>query len=320
MSVGSVLIKAASNVKFFGIKNAPELLLGGAIIAGGAALYFAGKNTISAQEVIARHKEKMDEIQEAIEVADEGEFTEKDVKINKVRVWANTIWELSKCYAPTIIFVLLTLTLVLTSHGILKHRNIVLATTLAGVREAFNDYRSRVVRDLGQEYDEHFLYDTQEVEKEITVIDEKTGKEKTKKIKVKQPTKVSDYARFYDESCKGWSKDGGANYNFVRAKMVSLQDKLVAQGFLFLNDVYTALGMDITVKGQSAGWIYDPNDKRNTLLGFKGFDSFGCGFDLSERVADFMNGNERNCLIDFENLRDDILTDLPRVNSKVATI
>lgn len=318
MNAKLALAKFVGTTKLWGIKNAPEILLVGAIGAGAAGLYFACKGTVDAKDVIARHKERIAEIHEAEEIADPGEFTERDVKVNMVRAYGQTAWELFKVYAPAIIFEVLSLVLVLKSHGILRQRNLVLATTLAAVRASFDEYRGRVVKEMGTEADEHFLYDTVEQEREVKVVDEKTGKEKTKKEKVKMPTKPSVYSRFYDESCDDWVKNGSANYNFVRAKMITLQDKLVSQGYLFLNDVYKALGMKITIAGQSAGWIFDHSDAANTLLGFKGFDSFGDGTHLSENVREFMNGEERNCLIDFVNLKDDILTDLPRVNGDVA--
>lgn len=320
MSAVSVLTKAAGAIKFWGIKNAPELLLAGGFAAGAAALYFTGKGTISAKEVIERHKEGMDEIQEAIEVADEGEFTERDVKINKIKVYGNTAWEMFKVYAPAIIFVTLSVACILASHGILKKRNVILATTLSGVRAAFEEYRGRVRDELGEEKDEHFLYATEDREIETEVVDEETGKTKKKKEKYKSPTKISQYARFYDETAKQWTKDGGANYNFVRAKMITLQDKLVAERHLFLNDVYKALGLPITIAGQSAGWIYDPNDRNNTLIAFKGFDGLGSGYNLSGNVRAFMNGAERNCLIDFVNIKDNILVDLPRVDTEIAPV
>ena len=102
--------------------------------------------------------------------------------------------------------------------------------------------------------------------------------------------------------------------------MLYLQQKLIANGYLFLNDVYKELGLPISIAGQSAGWLYDYDNKDKTIIYFDGFDINGNEFNLSEYVRAFKNGYERNCLLNFMNIRDDILTDLPRIDSTVAAV
>ena len=68
-------------------------------------------------------------------------------------------------------------------------------------------------------------------------------------------------------------------------------EKLKAQGYLFLNDVYDMLGMRRTKYGQVVGWIYDENN----TIGDNCVD-----FDLfSSRNENFINGNETSVLLDF---------------------
>ena len=167
--------------------------------------------------------------------------------------------------------------------------------------------------------DQHFLYDTVEKVVEHEEVDDK-GKKKVTKEVYQAPKVTSAYSRFFDENSKNWEKDGSANYFFVMSQMKHLQNKLIANGYLFLNDVYKALGLPITIAGQSAGWIYDYNDRENTLMYFDGFDIDGNELNLSGAVRALMNGYERNVLINFMNIRDDILTDLPRVDSDIDTI
>lgn len=318
-NLGNAFTRFVGKTKLFTIKNAPELLLAGGFITGAAALYFVAKNTISAKEVIERHKSDIAEIHEAIEVADEGEFPPEAVRVNIARTYGKTAWELFKVYAPTIIFVTLSVSCFLASHGLLKRRNVILATTLAGVRGAFEEYRGRVRNDLGDEMEEHFMYGT-----EVRTIEheEVTDEGKTKKVKEKVniATNASLYSRFFDEANDDYTKEPGANYIHVRNVMFDMQRRLVRDGHLFLNDVYKALRLPITVAGQSAGWVYDYDNRDKTLIFFKGFDINGNEENLSDSVRAFKNGYERNCLIDFANIRDDILTDLPRHDSKVAPV
>ena len=321
MDVKNTLTRTAGKVKLWGIKRSPEILLAAGIISGTAALVFAVKETLKAEEVLDNHNKKIDEIRGALELAETSEeeidYTDEDAKKDKVKAYVQTGWEFAKLYTPTFILAGLSLTCILTSHGIMRKRNLALAASLSLVQKAFDEYRGRVVRDLGPNMDEHFLYDTIEQVSEKEVTDD-NGKTKKVKEKYNVPTKTSVYSRFFDEANDNFEKDGCANYRFVRGQMIYLQKKLIANGYLFLNDVYKALGFPITVAGQSAGWIYDYNNRASTLIGFK-------GFNIDEalnapNVMAFMNGYERCCLIDFENIRNDILTDIQLVDSSIDAI
>ena len=316
MEVKTQLTRTAGKVKLSCIKHSPEILLAVGIISGAAALVCAVKETLKAEEILDSHATKMDEIRGALDLAatseDPVDYTEDDAKKDKVKAYMQTGWEFAKLYAPTALFAGLSLTCILTSHGIMRKRNVALAASLATVRTAFDEYRSRVVRDLGSEMDQKFLYETKEREIEI-----QDGK-KTKKETYTVPTISNAYSRFFDESNPNWEKDGSANYIFVRSQMLYLQNKLIKQGYLFLNDAYKILDMPITVAGQSAGWIYDFNNRDNTIIKFEGFGEHE--IDNSAAVRALMNGYERNVLINFMNLRDDILTDLPRVDSTIDAV
>lgn len=317
MEVKNSLTRAAGKTKLTLTKYSPEILLAAGIISGAAALVTAIKSTLKAEEVLDEHEKKMDEICGALFLAgqeneDPIDYTEEDAKKDKVKAYMQTGWEFAKLYAPTIALAGVSLTCILTSHGIMRKRNVALAATLATVRTAFDEYRGRVVRDLGKDMDEHFLYET--VEKEAIVQDGK----KTKKEKYQVPTVSNAYSRFFDESNPNWEKDGSANYFFVRSQMLYLQNKLISKGYLFLNDVYKTLDIPITVAGQSAGWIYDYNNKENTMIRFAGFGEDEV--NNSGAVRALMNGYERNVLLNFENIRDDILTDLPRIDSSIDVI
>ena len=224
-----------------------------------------------------------------------------------------------KIYAPAIGFGALSIACILTSHGIMRKRNLALAASLATVRTAYDEYRSRVVRDLGKEMDEHFLYDTVEEVRETEVTDEETGKTKKKKEKVQTKTKTNAYSRFFDEANDNWTKDGSANYFFLRGQLNYLQNKLISDGYLFLNDAYKALGFPITIAGQTAGWVYDYGNEANSIISIDGFeDRFG--HEMSDDAYSFMNGFERNFLINFGNLKDTIIDDLPRIDGEIMAI
>ena len=76
---------------------------------------------------------------------------------------------------------------------------------------------------------------------------------------------------------------------FLRRQQEYFNDKLKAQGYLFLNEVYESLGFQKTKAGQMVGWTYDeehPNG--DNFVDFGIYDS-----------ASFVNGYERSIILDF---------------------
>lgn len=102
---------------------------------------------------------------------------------------------------------------------------------------------------------------------------------------------LSPYARFFNSSCPGWSKDPEMNKLFLKQIENYMNEKLRAQGYLFLNEVYDQLGMARSKLGQVVGWIYNPENP----IGDNYVD-----FDIySDRNQDFVNGIETDALLDF---------------------
>lgn len=303
-------------------KKSPEILLAAGILTGAAALVCAITETLKADTVIDEHREMMDKIEEAVDLAeseDDVDYSIEDEKRDKFKAYVKTGWSFAKLYAPTIILSAVSITCILTSHGIMRKRNVALAATLATVRTAYDEYRSRVVRDLGADMDRHFLYDTVDEERTREVTDSK-GKVKEVKETISKPQFANAYSRIFD-NCNvpdQWEKSGSANYIFIRSQMIYLQKKLIRDGYLFLNDVYKCLGFPITLAGQTAGWIYDYNNRDNTLISFEGFGEEE--INNSPEVRDLMNGYENSIILNFLNIKDDILTDIPRVDSRVDVI
>lgn len=313
------LTRGFGKAKFTAIKYSPEILLASGIISGAACVFFACKGTLKASGIVEEHEKMVNDIHEALEIADEGEYTKEDAKKEMVVAYTKTGVSFVKTYAPAIIFGTLSMACILSSHGIMKKRNVALAASLATVRTAFEEYRGRVVRDLGKEMDKHFLYDTVEEVREKEVVTE-DGKKKKIKEKVVKAMYANAYSRIFD-NCNApdeFQKDGAANYIFIRSQMLNLQDKLVSRGYLFLNEVYDKLGFPITIAGQSAGWIYDYNNRENTCFAIEGFDVNE--INNSQAVRDLMNGYENSIILNFLNIQDNILVDIPRVDSNVAAI
>ena len=339
--------RCAGRVKLSAKKNAPEILLVTGILAGIATVVVACKETVKAADVVEQFKEDVADTKEAKRIHDMGgvietdngdvirseaadNFDDKAYRVNMFRAYRDLTWGLTKTYAPAIGLGIISLSCILSSHGILKKRELAAVATSTALRQAFDEYRARVRSEIGEDLEkdiyngriERTFMGPATVDKDGNVTDDNVNT-------YKLATRGSVYSRFYDESVEDWKKDGRLNWESLVSDMKYLNYKLIADGHLFLNDVYKQLGFPITCQGQMAGWLYDPNDPDNTLFKFMGMESIEISHDgtilvvpghIDDDWRALMNDFEKTILIDFVNIRENILEDLPRIDGKVAVI
>lgn len=71
-------------------------------------------------------------------------------------------------------------------------------------------------------------------------------------------TPTSDvFVRFFEDN-KHWSDNPEYNRLFIQTQFNWLNDLLQARGYVFINDVYDALGVEKTQYGQLHGWKKGP--------------------------------------------------------------
>lgn len=123
--------------------------------------------------------------------------------------------------------------------------------------------------------------DGQEVLNEVKDIDKKGT----------DVTNVSQYARYFNETCPAWTNDSEYNFMYLKIQQQYANDRLRVRGYLFLNDVYEMLGMPRTKAGQVVGWVYNEKNPRGD-----NYIDFGL-YNLGNE--NFVNGYERSILLDF---------------------
>ena len=284
------LIKARFQVK----KHSPEILVVVGVAGVVTSTVMACKATTKAGDILEEHKNQMNAIDQVVKM-DRDDYTEEDHKKDTTIVYTQTAIKFVKLYSPSIMIGVLSLGCIIYSHNILTKRNAALAAAYATVDRGFKEYRGRVVERFGKELDHELRYNIKAQEFEKTEVDKK-GNEKVVKetVNVADPNLYSDYARFFDDGCNGWSKDPEQNLTFLKCQQAYANEKLKAKGYLFLNDVYKMLGIPATKAGQIVGWIYD---EKNPIG--DNFVDFGL-YDMNKPVVrDFVNGYERTILLDF---------------------
>lgn len=281
-------------------KYSPEILAVSGVIGIVTSAVMACKATTKVSAILEESKATIDAIhdcQENPELVEEGKYTDDDAKKDLAITYVQTGVKLVKLYAPSVILGTLSITAMLASNDILRKRNAALAAAYATIDGSFKKYRERVIERFGETVDKELKYGVKKQKIEEIVKDPETGKEKKAKKTVEVVDGIdgySEYARFFDDGCKGWEKDAESNLLFLRAQQQYANDLLVSRGYLFLNEVYNMLGIQITKAGQVVGWVYDPENKN-----LNNWVDFGI-YDVNKpKARDFVNGLERTILLDF---------------------
>lgn len=295
------LIKSATlainRVGFKLQKKSPELLVAAGVVGVVVSAVMACKATTKASEIVDATNDTLAEIRGAAEngVTKAGKtYSADDKKKDLTIAYAHAGMMYAKLYGPSVVMGACSIACILTSHHILKKRNIALAAAYTTLDKSFKDYRGRVVERFGEQVEKELRYGVKAKEVETTVVDEK-GKEKkikeTKNVAANgwDPSQYSPYARFFDESHPMWMKDPEQARFLLRALQAQANDRLRARGHLFLNEVYELLKFPLTDYGQNVGWIYDiKNPKGDNFVDF-GIFEVRCESE-SEFGGDYIDG------------------------------
>ena len=278
-------------------QHSPEILLGVGIVAGVATIITACKATTKVSAILDKTKKTVEDIHHVLDNQEEygDQYTPEDGKKDLAIAYVQTGYELAKVYAPAVLLGTTSLVCILASHNIIHKRNIALTAAYAAMDSSFKEYRNRVVERFGKELDKELKYNIKAQEIEETVVNE-DGTETTvkKTVSVVNPNDVSEFARFFDETCMYWDRNAEYNRMFLKRTEDHFNDLLRTRGHVFLNEVYDALGMQRSQAGQIVGWVYDENDP-----GRDNFIDFGIIDLYNERKRAFVNGYEKSILLDF---------------------
>lgn len=300
MKVKEIINSVSYNAHRIGFKikkASPEIMVVAGVVGVVASTVMACKATTKVNDILEETRKQVDDVHNVLDsdIITEEEYTNDDAKKDLAIIYTQTGVKLIKLYAPSVIVGALSITGILASHKILKKRNVALTAAYATIDRSFKEYRGRVVERFGKELDRELRYNIKAQEIEEKTVD-KDGNETIEKktVSVVDPNMYSDYARIFDNGSMGWTKDPEYNLMFLKLQQNQANDRLRAQGYLFLNDVYDMLGIPRTKAGQIVGWIYD---KENPVG--DNFVDFGIYDIYNEKACDFVNGRERSIVLDF---------------------
>lgn len=293
--------RAFHSVGFKIKKHSPEILIVTGIVGVVTSAVMACKATTKVNAVIEKGKAEINDVHDKVADVEAGiipveEYTPDVQRKELTAAYVKTGVELVKLYAPAVTIGALSLTAIISSNNILRKRNVALAAAYASTDKLFKEYRGRVVDRFGKEIDRELRYNikTKEIEETTTTEDGSEVSQK-KTVKVAEVPMYDEFSRIFDETCPCWVRNAEKNMFFLKQQERWANDKLRAQGYLFLNDVYESLGFDKTAAGQVVGWTYEKGNPHS-----EGYVDFGIFDDAYiHKNSGFINGYEKSIILNF---------------------
>lgn len=296
IGITNSLTRTLNKVNFKIKKYSPEILVVAGVVGTVTSAVMACKATLKLNDVLDESRDTIEKIHAVSEdPTKKDQYSEEDAKKDLTITYVQTGVKIAKLYAPSIILGTLSLTAVFASNNILRKRNVALAAAYTAIDKSFKEYRGRVVERFGKELDRELRYNIKAKEIEEKVID-KDGKEKVVKntVNTVNHPMYSDYAKIFDETCIGWSRNAEYNLVFLKQQQAHANKLLQERGILFLNEVYDMIGFPHTKAGQVVGWVYDEkNPVGDNYVDFGIYDVY------NQKAREFVNGYEQSIILDF---------------------
>lgn len=275
-------------------KYSPEILAVVGTVGVVASAVMACKATTKIGTILDDTNDQLNTIHAAVTDSElANQYSAEDAKKDTAIVYVQTGMKFVKLYGPAVSVGVASLGCLLGSNHILRKRNIALAAAYTAVDKSFKAYRGRVVERFGKEIDRELRYNIKAKEVQEIVTDE-NGNETTVTSTIEVPEfgyDNSEYARCFDETCIGWTRDPEYNMMFVKQIQNWANDRLQSKGYLYLNEVYEMLGIQRTKAGQVVGWVYNGDGDNYVDFGI---------FDIKDKQKRrFVNGYEKSIWLDF---------------------
>ena len=238
-------------------KHSPEILMVAGVIGTVAGAVMACKETLELGDVLDECKQEKIELEEQYAMCEE--YSEDALKKDQVKLTIKQAAKIVKLYAPSVIMEVTSIGVIFASNDIMRKRNASMAAAYATLNSMYKRYRQNVIESYGEEVDKDMRFGVKH--EKVTEIDEDGNKVKIDARIVdldNTALAISDYSRFFQMGCKGFDASSG-RYNLLYLKGIQamFNNKLIADGYVMLNDVYRELGFDTIPEGWSIGWVYD---------------------------------------------------------------
>jgi hypothetical protein len=280
-----VVTRGAGRGLLLAKKYSPEILTTVGIVGGVASSIMASRATLHLEATVNAWHSDVQDVKEVKELVGRGDTDVTTKEYNKAIAvaYSRGMFNVAKLYAPSVTLGACSIACVVSAHGIMRRRNVALIAAYKAIETSLTEYRKRVATEFGEDKEYEL---SQGVTHEI--VEDEKGKKKT--VANVDPNGISQYGRFFDETCQDWSKIPDYNVTYVRLQQNIANDRMQSFGHIFLNEVYDLLGLPRSKAGQIVGWVRGEGD---TYIDF-GIDSL-----INDKAREFVNGYEPAIFLDF---------------------
>lgn len=245
----SNLTRIVGAVKLAAKAHAPTIMVVSGVTSMGASVILASKKTLQIEERLAPHVESLEKIQHGLDLGLNG-YNDKAAAKDRGIVYGRVAVDMTKLYAvPGVLFVG-GACLVFGGHRIMLKRNATLALAFTGLKKSFDAYRQRVRDEFGPMVDQGMLTGHRQIE----VIDD-DGKVQVVNTRDWDGDQTDPYNRLFAEGeTTQWINDLAVNKLFIQNQQRMAQILLGNRGYLYLSEVYEALGFPETDISRVVGW------------------------------------------------------------------
>lgn len=256
---------------------APEILTGAGILGGITSTVLIAKQTLKLEETINQGEIRVAAVRQEVEA---GNATDRDLFLAN----AKGVLDVVKLYAGPVALGGMSVVCILGGHGIMRKRTASAVAALGVMEQAFAQYRERVAEEFGEEKE-------REIRAGVRYVEVEDEKGKLVKKPIIDERGISIYARVFNrQNSTAFDEDYDYNIVFLRAQERYANQKLKADGFLILNDLYENLGFKKTPEGALVGWIAGEGDDE-------------VSFDMDDmeniRRGAYLDGEEGSIFLDF---------------------
>ena len=229
--------------------KAPTLMVAGGITAMGAGTVIACKQTLKIEEVLANHVPSLEKVEQG-EKLELSSYGKKEAQQDRIKIYARAGLELGKVYAIPVVLWTGGAGLVFGGHRMMVKRNATLALAFTGLKSAFDKYRQNVVNEFGSEVDQAMYggYETK-------LLNEGSKDESKINTRDWDASAGDPYNRIFEQGAtSAWEPDLSVNRMFISNQQRFAQQLLNRRGYLWLSEVYQALGFPENDISRVVGW------------------------------------------------------------------
>lgn len=255
-------------------RNAPELLLGGALITGTATVVLSSRATLKAKEI----KDRFSEDKMALEFKIEHkEMDEEQMKSEVKKLYIGYALKLTKEYAIPVTLYAATVAMIFGSYKIQKNRQVALSAALASCTAAYTTLMNKVKKGAAMGLTAKEVLEGVEGRE---VVDPETGEVSIEKY---QGEVVKDLYQYrFDKYSTAWEKDKFQNEATLRAVENWSNDMLRLRGYIFLNEILDRLSLPMSPEGQLVGWLFNDDGSGYVDFGIRDCEERNdSGFDYN---------------------------------------